>query len=461
MAKILCIDDDPDICLLISKFLTKHGYEVDKCFNGNSALKLVSKNKYDVALCDFRLPDKDGLEMIQGIKATSPATQVIIITGYSDVQMAVRSIKYGAYEYVTKPIHPDEILVTIEGALKKKESAENQTQTAPVNNGASKTARSSSRGMQYVKGSSEKARRVHQLIDLVAPTNMTVVILGESGTGKEVTARIIHENSERKSHPFVAVDCGALPAELASSELFGHKKGAFTGAVTNKEGHFQTANGGTLFLDEIGNLTYENQIKLLRALQERKIRKLGDNKDVEVDVRVLVATNEDLKEAVKKGDFREDLYFRINEFGIDLPALRERTTDISHFLDYFLEQANRELNRNVVELDKEARQKLEQYFWPGNLREMRNVVRRAVLLCLDSTITTAHLPPEVINPVFIQDTADSDSEITDLKTVVERAEKKAIVSVLNKTAHNKSKAAKVLGIDRKTLYNKMSAYGIE
>lgn len=467
MSKILCIDDNMDICLLLSKYLKRHNHEVDTALTGNSGLKLIKENRYDLVLCDFRLPDKDGLEMIRSIRELSPGTQIIIITGYSDVKVAVKAIKYGAFEYVTKPIHPEEILVTINSALKKttEETIAQATEPGTVSAKRKTKQKKVSDVPAYIKGSGESSKQMHQLMDLVAPTDMTVVVLGESGTGKEVTARIIHEKSKRNDKPFVAVDCGALPNELARSELFGHKKGSFTGALQDKTGHFQMADGGTLFLDEIGNLNYDNQVKLLRALQERKIRKLGDQNDIDVDIRVIVATNEDLKQAVKNGEFREDLYFRINEFKIELPSIRERKSDIMDFASHFLTLANNELDREVEGFSEQVKLKFKEYFWPGNLREMRNVVRRAVLLCRENEIQLDQLPQEILHPEYLSianaDEMAGDLTDKDLKTIVEHAEKRAILAVLEKTGRNKSRTAKILNIDRKTLYNKMNAYDID
>jgi two-component system response regulator HydG len=457
MSKILCIDDDMDISILIKRLLEKNGYKAETAINGKKGLELLEKGKHDLVLCDFRLPDKDGLEMIQEIKKLNPQASIITITGYSDVKTAVQAIKFGAYEYVTKPIHPDELLLTIKKAL----ATENKTVKTPQP--VKKTApKPSNRRFEYVQGSSSASAQVYKLIKLVAPTNMSVVVLGETGTGKEFAAKAIHENSDRSEQAFVAVDCGALPKDLAGSELFGHVKGAFTGALKDKQGHFERANGGTLFLDEIGNLSYENQIKLLRVLQERKVQRIGGDKEIDVDIRIIVATNERLQNAVRKGEFREDLYYRINEFKIQLPALRERKSDISIFAEHFLNLANDNLNKEVEGFDKEVMDKISEYYWPGNLRELKNVIQRAVLLTPEKSIALDALPDEIIHPQFFDIKEEDESEeITDLKSVVEKAETKAIGAILKKTAYNKSKAAEILKVDRKTLYNKINAYGLD
>ncbi len=464
MKKILCIDDDPDICLLLSRYLGKNGYEVETAFNGTNGLRKIESEKYDLILCDFRLPDKGGLDMIQAIKEIKPGLPVIIITGYSDVKVAVKAIKYGAFEYVIKPIHPEEILLTIKAALESQPSihrtVEKESTSEPKQNSISKKE-SEPLNTVAIKGSSQSSKQLYQLVNLVAPTDMTVLILGESGTGKEVMAKTIHEQSKRKDKPFVAVDCGALPKELAASELFGHKKGSFTGAINDKVGHFEAANGGTLFLDEIGNLSYESQVKLLRVLQERKVKKIGDTKDMSIDVRIIVATNEDLKKAVKDGNFREDILFRINEFKIELPSLKERKGDLMDFANHFLEVSNQELDKSIEGFSPDVIEKFKVYYWPGNLREMKNVIKRAALLSNGKQIEIGDLPEEIVQPEFFQDHESEDNQpITDLKSVAEQAEKKAILSILAKTGYNKSKTAEILKVDRKTLYNKITAYGI-
>ncbi|CAE7861581.1 zraR [Symbiodinium microadriaticum] len=385
--KILVIDDDQDICLLLKKFLSKNGFEVDTRQNGEEGISHLKQHKTDLVICDFKLPDYDGLEILQKIKIVSPETVVIIITGYSDVRVAVDSLKKGAFDYVTKPLFPDEILMTIKKGLDHEPSPKAE---------GTRTKQKKQSIIQFIQGVSEPSRIVDKHIDLVAPTNMDVVILGETGTGKEYVARSIHSKSQRKDGPFVAVDCGALPGELAGSELFGHVKGAFTGAVVDKKGSFEVASGGTLFLDEIGNLSYENQIKLLRVLQERSIKRVGGLNPISVDVRLLVATNDNLKEMVKSGDFREDLYYRLNEFKIELTPIRERPDDIEVFANHFLSMANQELQKDVQIIPESTMIHLKSHYWHGNLRELKNVVKRAVLLCNEDQLTTEFLPEEIL-----------------------------------------------------------------
>lgn len=451
--KILIIDDEVDICQLLSKFLDKKGYACDFSSTAKKGIERLKKDDFQLVLLDFRLPDMDGTEALKMIKAQKPNIKVIIITGYSDVKTAVECIKLGASEYVTKPIHPEEILHSVKNTLADKGKSD-QTKSSSQSPKAPKQK-------SFIEGKSSQSQKIQQLIKLLAPTNMSVIIEGESGTGKEMVANAIHQKSNRSDHPFVAIDCGALPKELAASELFGHLKGSFTGAINNKVGHFEAAKGGTLFLDEIGNLSYDNQVKLLRVLQERQIKKIGDTKLIDIDVRIIVASNESLEEKAKSGDFREDLYYRLNEFMIDLPPLRQRGDDILTFAEHFLAEASRELERNFEGFDEEAKQIISSYAWPGNLREMKNVIKRAVLLGEGTKLEAIDFPLEIRSPSAKENNYDDLEPITDLKTVAERAERKAILKILEQTNYNKTQAAKVLKVDRKTLYNKMENYEIE
>ncbi len=462
---VLIIDDDPTFCLMLKSFLSKKNFETTTAFSGDEAMKQIEKEKFDVVLSDFRLPDTDGLELLQKIREKIHGIPVIIMTSYADLRIAVKAMKIGAYEYVTKPVNPDEILLTINNALAKENPAvEIKSTVVPAKKYQEKT------GYEYVEGVSDVAQRIISYVHVVAPTNLSVIIHGESGTGKEYVAKLIHNKSNRANKPFVSIDCGALSKELAASELFGHIKGSFTGAIVDKTGQFVYADGGTIFLDEIGNLTYEIQIQLLRAIQERRIRKIGSNQDVEVDVRIIVATNEDLQEAVKRGDFREDLYHRLNEFKIIVPPLRERGNDIELFAVHFVELANSELNKSVEDLDDEVKMIFKRYSWPGNLRELRNVIRRAVLLTTGKTVKKDTLPHEIIfekrdEPQLNQTqtnhhTHNSSEQPSDLKSLAEKTERELIIQTLIKVNYNKSKAASLLKIDRKTLYNKMKLYKI-
>ncbi|MGM0532442.1 MAG: sigma-54-dependent transcriptional regulator [Bacteroidota bacterium] len=439
--KILIVDDDPTFGLMLETFLNKHQYETTLVGNSEEALRKIRNVFFDVLLLDLRLPGKDGLEMLKSVKQVSPESQVVMMTAYADIQSAVQSIKLGAYDYVSKPVNPEEILQIISEALSDRQS----TGVGPSSDGQAFEK-------QYVKGQSDQAKRLNEYIQLVAPTNMSVLISGESGTGKEYIARSVHAHSKRKHKPFVAVDCGALPKELALSELFGHVKGSFTGAVNDKKGHFEAANKGTLFLDEVGNLSYEIQVQLLRALQENQVKPVGSNNPVDIDVRVITATNEDLSEAVRQGNFREDLYHRLNEFDIKVPRLADCQDDIMNFASHFLKQANEELAKNVSYLDEEVVNCFLNYDWPGNLREMRNVIRKATLLAGSDHITTGELPVEIIqNP----------GTSKQFKNIKQEYEYKLIVQTLRETNYNKSEAARKLSITRKTLYNKIKFYDID
>lgn len=485
MEKILIVDDNNDICLLLERFLSKQGYKTASAQRGEDGLALLRKDAYELVICDFKLPDIDGLEMLRRIKVLDPSTAVIIITGYSDVRVAVQAVKHGAFDYVTKPLYPDEILYTIKSALDRRaqqlsQPAAPEVDDAPV---PVKTARApktapAPNGKRFIFGKSRVAEQLQKHIDLIAPTNMSVIITGETGTGKEFVANAIHLKSKRAEKPFVAIDCGALSKELAGSELFGHVKGSFTGALADKVGSFEVANGGTLFLDEIGNLSYENQIKLLRVLQERKIRRIGSNQDISVDVRIICATNEDLRDAVRQGRFREDIFHRLDEFRIELAPLRERRSDIMIFAQHFLELANQQLEKEVRDFDDEVKEKLKDYYWHGNLRELQNVIKRSVLLTQGDLVTVDCLPHEIVSPMYL--TPEDSGQVasvagealrpgappivqqaaSNLKSVSENAERAAILKVLEKTGYNKTKAAEVLNIDRKTLYNKLKAYDI-
>jgi len=447
MINILVIDDDSYICNLLVNYLEKNGYQTQYSLTGNKGIKLIEKKKFDLVLSDFRLPDGDGMEILKKIKELKPDLPVIIMTAYADVRMAVKLIKSGAFDYVTKPIQPEEILNLINKATPNYPKKETRNFT----------------GKDFVVGKSKGIQAVMQHVKVVAPTDITVLIEGETGAGKEYIAKAIHYASKRKKKPFIAVDCGAIPKELANSELFGHIKGAFTGAINDKVGFFEQAKGGTLFLDEIGNLPYENQIKLLRALQERVISRVGDNKDIKVDVRLIVATNADLIKQLENNEFREDLFHRINGFKIEIPALRERGEDILEFVDFFINKANESFQKNVVGLDDVVRKLFLEYDWPGNIRELQNIINRAVLLSGNQFIRPEVLPQEITQLSGEQESGIPEiaGSMSDLKEATEVTEKEVIANALIKANYNKSKAAKMLNIDRKTLYNKIKQYEIE
>lgn len=468
MKRILLIDDDIDMCRLLSHFLQRKGFETDTAHTGAKGLVKFGESSFDVVLCDFRLGDMDGRKVLQEIKALNPEVVVIIVTGYSDVKMAVEVMRHGAFDYITKPLIPEEVINVINRGLLESSSSPLNAEGSPVNASLpikKQTITTSSE--EFLVGTSPLAVELYKQIELVAPTNYSVIINGESGTGKEVMAKMIHQSSNRRNKPFIAVDCGTLSRELAASELFGHIKGSFTGALADKEGIFEVADGGTLFLDEVANLPLDVQTTLLRVIQERKFKRVGSNKDISTDTRVIVASNENLQEAYRKGKFREDLYHRFNEFSLTMPPLRERKEDIPLFSEFFLNKVCQELNKKLDGFDEEVVQLFLNYGWPGNLREFRNVIRRAGLLSSSGTITANVLPWEIIgNPPKQMNTASGQQTNgespkqppTDLKDAASQAEYEAIMNVLKQVKFNKTKAAEVLKIDRKTLYNKIRNY---
>jgi two-component system response regulator HydG len=469
MKKILIVDDEVNIGLLLSKFLTKNAFLVQATTTGASAMEYLSKQEYDLVLCDYRLDDTDGREMLIKIKENYPTTGVIIITGYSDIKLAVELIKLGAYDYITKPLYPDEILNTINKAIDMQAALNQNVVSETVKKEKPKSLQMDT--AEFVVGQSPASKELMKQISLVAPTAYSVIITGESGTGKEFVAKTIHLNSPRKDKPFIAMDCGALSKELAASEFFGHEKGSFTGALYTKIGHFEMANGGTLFLDEVGNLSYETQAALLRTVQERRIKRIGSTKEIDLDVRIIVATNENFVEAMQNSRFREDLYHRFNEFSIHLPALSQRGKDIMAFAHNFLAVANEELGRSVQSFSKEVEQCFLTYNWPGNVRELKNVVRRATLLSETEHIQLKALPLEIstyAKAAVIESAVENSimrsaklNKPRDLKNAALEAEYDTILNVLREVNFNKTKAAKILNIDRKTLYNKMKSIDLD
>lgn len=478
MQTILVIDDDRDMCSLLNRFLSSAGYTVHEAYSAKKALEHLEKNEVSLVICDLRLEDMDGIVLLRKIKEMYPQTPVIMITGYSDIRTSVLAMKQGAVDYVTKPLLPDEILITIQQAIdgNNNNAADSNKitfkKTQVVQRDHNKDA--SARGT-YIFGETHSFKQILRQINLVAPTNYSVIIYGESGSGKEVIAQEIHNRSKRSHKPFVAIDCGALSRELAGSELFGHEKGSFTGALNQKIGSFEVANGGTIFLDEIANLSYEVQVSLLRVVQERKMRRVGSTRDIDLDVRILIASNERLWDAIKLGKFREDLFHRFNEFNIDVPPLRDRKEDITLFAHHFLALTNEELNKDVKGFSSEVEDIFNNYSWPGNLRELKNVIKRATLLTDDSYIEPQSLPFEIVyykklqlsdpgtpdmasGPVLVKTTDSRGAGDLSLKEVSIDAEYQLILDALKKANYNKSKAAKILKIDRKTLYNKMNQY---
>ena len=453
MKKILLLEDDLTYSKIIKKFLEKNQYLVTTATKLADAYSLMERESPELIITDYRLPDGTGMEILEKIINSKKHTPVILITNYSDIRTAVKSMKMGAFEYITKPVNPDELLATVKEAFNSKNHASKSSDLDD-----NKVALPDEVEDDYFVGESRVALQIEQYINLVAPTDMSVIVLGESGTGKEYIAKRIHQKSKRSTGPFVAIDCGALSKELAGSELFGHVKGAFTGASDNKTGHFESAKGGTIFLDEIGNLSYEVQIKLLRAIQERKIRKIGGNKDIDIDVRIVVATNEDLAVAAKNGEFREDLYHRLNEFSMEASPLRERKEDLFRFAELFLQASNKSLEKNVSGFSEEVRNIFMNYSWPGNLREFKNIIKRAVLLTGEGEITADVIPLDLSLP---ENSIVEIGGAKDLRTSFEEQEKSLIIKTLEEVKYNKSKAAKILDMDRKTLYNKLEKYSID
>lgn len=466
MKQILIVEDDLAFGTMLQTWLKKKGFDVEKVTNVGAAARWLTEGGADsvnLILSDLRLPDHDGLFLLTWMRKRNIVAPFIVMTHYAEVQNAVLAMKSGAADYIAKPVQPDILLQKINDALQAASAATPVSQavsaaSAPVSAASTNAAAScttananaSASVPKYLEGRSEASRQLYDYVRLVAPTPMSVLILGASGTGKEYVARRIHELSARKDKPFFALDCGAIPKDVAASEFLGHKKGAFTGADADKRGAFEVANGGTLFLDEVGNLSYDVQVQLLRALQERRIRPVGGDRELTVDIRLVCATNENLEQAVAEGRFREDLYHRINEFTIYMPQLRERGNDIFLFADLFIRQANAELQRQVDGLDAAAAELLVQHSWPGNLRELNNVMKRAVLLARGRQITAAELQ-QAMGPVrqnavpTLHDEAD---------------ERQRIEEALRQTGGNKAKAARLLGIDRKTIYNKMEKWGM-
>lgn len=457
MRRILIVEDDIAFGTMLQTWLRRKGFEVDKATSVGAAVKLlVDMKSVDLVLSDLRLPDHDGLRLLAWMHEHSINAPFIVMTNYAEVQNAVLAMKSGAADYIAKPVQPDILLQKINDAMQQNTQQSNATiqnsttQNAPTAHNSKLKTQNSEAAPRYIEGKSEASRQLYSYAELVAPTPMSVLILGASGTGKEYVAHRIHDLSQRHDRPFFALDCGAIPRDVAASEFFGHKKGAFTGADADKRGAFEIANGGTLFLDEVGNLSYEVQVQLLRALQERRIRPVGGTKEIDIDIRLVCATNENLEEAVSEGRFREDLYHRINEFTIYMPKLSERGSDLFLFADLFIRHANEELNRNVEGFDSGAAEMLASHSWPGNLRELNNVVKRAVLLTRGSQITTAEL-----TLAMGQIRTDNVLQLHD-----EDTERQRIITALQQTNGNKAKAARLLGVDRKTIYNKIEKLGI-
>ena len=460
MYKILIVDDNADLRFNLSSILKDDSYDVAAVADGKAALKAVQNNSPNLVLLDIRLPEMDGIKILEKAKKIDKDLIIIMLTAYADVKDAVKAMKLGAYDYITKPFDNEELILIIKRAL--------QTQYLSKEVESLRERLGEKTVTEEMMGGSKQIKQVLNQVKIIAPTNMTVIIQGESGTGKELIANMIHENSLRKDKPFVAIDCGAIPETLVESELFGYEKGAFTGADDRKEGKFEQVNGGTLFLDEITNLPNSTQVKLLRVIQERKLQHLGGKKDIKVDVRIIVATNINLSEAVKAGRLRNDLFYRLNEFQIELPRLQERRDDIPILAKFFLREANQDLNKKVEGISSETMRMLLNYHWPGNVRQLKNVIKKAVLLCDSNLINLAHISLDNVgssneNKDFIpQVELEEDVSLHEMtKKATRQLEQDIIKQALIKAGGNKTKTAKILKIDRMTLYSKLKELQLE
>jgi len=446
--KILIVDDNAIMLFALVEMLTENGYSCTTVSNGSQAIDEIKKTYYSLVILDYKLPDYNGIQILSKLKSIKPKIPVIMLTAYSEIKMAVEAVKKGAEDFITKPFDNQEMLITVQKVLNDNLSKEELS-----------LLRENINKSYISKGIVIPGLIMQEVLDqakLVAPTNMSVLLQGESGSGKEVIANIIHKMSGRNNGPFVAVDCGAIPDTLFESELFGYEKGAFTDAKSVKEGKFQNANNGTLFLDEILNLSDTNQVKLLRVLEERKMTRLGGNVPQEFDVRILSATNVNLSDAVNEKKFRGDLFYRLNEFQIHIPPLRDRKEDIPELVKQFIEDANVELNRNVETISDEALIMLAEYSWPGNVRELRNVIRRAVLLNRGDIIKTINFPFELNEKNFVNYENIQKSFAYSAKN----AEREIILRALEQNNGNKTKTAKALNMNLRTLYRKLKTLNI-
>jgi len=443
--RLLIVDDETDSRDALAELADRWGYEVQTAGDGTEALRRAIEWHPDVILTDLVMPNMDGLWLLRALRAELPDCPVVLLTGRGTVQTAVQAIKEGAYDFIEKPLEISRLRVVLDRALEKKETLREvqllRRRLAALAPGTD------------MIGSGPAMERVFELVKKVAPANASVVITGQSGTGKEVVARAVHSLSQRKDKAFVALNCGAIPPTLIESELFGYERGAFTGADQRRLGNFELAHGGTLFLDEIGELPIEMQGKFLRVLEERKVRRIGGKSEVEIDVRVICATNRDLKEEIKKGRFREDLYFRLHVFTIHLPPLKERREDVPLLVHHFIEKFNGETGKHVQGLSPGAMDVLQNYAWPGNIRELRNTVERAMILTDGETIDEEHLPPDM-RPTR----PEAATLRVPLGIQLREVEKEYILASLQKNGGNKARTAEILGISEKTLYNKLNRY---
>jgi len=449
MEKILIVDDDPEILQVIAEILRQAGYDVDQAEDGRVAIRRIEDDFYDLVITDLNLPKADGMKILQYIVDQSPDTMCVILTGYGTIKSSVEAIKMGAFDYISKPVKSDEILIVVEKALKFR-------QLERENILLKQQLRKKYRFENFI-GDSKPIQNVFELIEKVADTDSTVLITGESGTGKELIAKAIHYNSNRRDNPMVVINCGAIPEELLESELFGHEKGAFTGAHKMRVGRFELANGGTIFLDEIGDMSPNLQVKLLRVLQEQKFERVGGTRTLEIDVRIIAATNKNLINAVNKGSFRQDLFYRLNVIPVKVPPLRIRKSDIPLLVNFFVKKFNKQKRKRIEGLTPEALDALMVYGWPGNVRELENLIERLVILANGDVIDMGDIPESIKGKTArvesIEVKIPKDGIVFD--QAVEEYEKKLILQALSETNWVKTKAAKLLNINRTTLIEKM------
>jgi DNA-binding NtrC family response regulator len=448
MPRILVVDDEQAIRLGLSEILTEEGHEVSVAENGDQALARMQEELVDLVCTDVRMPGMDGLKLLARIKEEQPETEVIVITGHATLSSAVEAVKLGAHDYLSKPFELDEVRLTVRRALEKKQLRD---QTRRLERGVR-----AQESRSPLIGSSEAFTRVLSMVDRIAPTSSTVLILGETGTGKELIAREIHQRSPRAGEMFIPINCGALPDTLLESELFGHAKGAFTGADRSTQGLFEAADRGTLFLDEIGNISLSMQSRLLRVLETGELLRLGERKVRKVDVRIVAATNADLKQAVEEGEFRQDFYYRLNVMALDLPPLRERSEDIPLLANHFLKRCTTRFGKSIEGFSEPAMAALRTHAWPGNIRELEHAIERATILCVTREILPEDLPADVAGSRGGQETGET-GEISSLADL----ERHHVLRVLRKCGGHRGKTAEILGINRRTLYRKLIEYGVE
>jgi len=450
MEKILIVDDNEILRFTLTELLEESGFQCKAVEDGRKALEEMEKNLYGLIILDMRLPGMNGFEILKKIKVTKKDIPIIMLTAFGDIKTAVEAMKQGAHDFMTKPFDNDAMIMTIRKTLEMKYLKEE------VNIYRKKLEENYKVG--DVIGKSDVMKQVFDQVGIVAPTNLSVLIEGESGTGKEVIACMIHKLSDRRDKPFIAVDCGAIPEPLIESELFGHEKGAFTDAKTYKEGKFELANDGTIFLDEITNLSDSNQIKLLRVIQERKVTRLGAKKPINLNLRIIAATNIKLSDAVNNQRFRQDLYYRFNEFHLELPPLRQRKEDIKLFVDHFIIDANRELNKTISSVSPEVMEKLVNHSWPGNVRELRNVMRRCVLMAKGEIINSIDIPDEIRSSTMKKPPIAAESSTSD---AMKEVEKEMILNAIQDAEGNKTLAAKILNMNVRTFYRKIKMFNID